>query len=551
MFQSNKGDTPPRKYPNHIVRLPIYLAMTLIIGVLVGATMGEKGAMANSIGENVNKFRQILNNIDRLYVDTVDIDKMAEAAMAGMLKKLDPHSIYIPKKDSKYELSNLKGGFDGVGVTYYIYRDTLCIQQTVDGGPSEKAGIKQGDRLVEVEGEPFAGRKLTNKYISDRLRGNKGSTVNIGIKRMGIDSVMHFSIVRDKIPTKDVSVSYIVDDHIGYVKLDRFGVNSGNEVKSALGKLRKKGMKKLILDLRNNGGGYLSEAISIADQFISGKKLIVYTKSKRKASENESFASMKGKFEKGSMIVLVNENSASASEIVAGSLQDHDRALIVGRRTFGKGLVQQPIKLDDGSRMRLTISRYYTPSGRCIQKPYKLGEKDAYYEDLGKRYKSGEYFHADSIHLNEEDRFETDKGRIVYGGGGIMPDVFVAKDTSWYTKYTSKLFKTEVLTDFAISEVQKNEPSLRATGLEAFLQSYQVSEGQLQAIFDKASNEHGMKMPSGETLVMIKTYLQTRLKAEIGKMVWQNDGFYPIYHHKDNDFQSALQMFNKAEALSR
>lgn len=544
-------ESAPYQHPRHVVRLPIYLSVALAIGLMVGASFSERHADQDSVVENARKFREVLNYIDRLYVDSVDTDEIAEAAIEFMIKKLDPHSIYVPKENSKYELAHLKGGFEGVGISYYLYKDTLCVQQVMPDGPSEKAGLRQGDRIVTVDSVHFAGIALSNDYISDKLRGKRGSRVLVEVLRPGVDSVLHFEIIRDEIDTKDVSVAYMVDSRTGYLKLERFGLESDEEMRQALMQLKKEGMKQLIFDLRNNGGGYLSRAVDIADEFIGGKKLLVYTKSKRKSATNESFANIKGHFERGSMIVLLNENSASASEVVAGSLQDHDRALIVGRRSFGKGLVQQPIRLFDDSRMRLTISRYYTPSGRCIQRPYELGHKDEYYHQFKSRGASGEFFYADSIKIDDEDRYLTNKGRTVYGGGGITPDFFVPKDTIWEMEYFSQLMIHDVMVDYSIGYLLKNRQKLEQMGIKAFISEYQITAQMLSDLMEQAKKDFNLSPPDAAEMAILRPYLQTRLKAEIGHLIWDNAGFYPVFHERDHVFQQARQLFGEAEALLR
>ncbi len=524
--------------------MPLLVSIGVAAGILLGAAMTSSDAIQNSYS-SVLKFRDVLSHIERSYVDEIDTEVLVEEAINGMLKKLDPHSVYIPKEDLKLAESQLEGEFEGIGVEFNLLKDTIYVVAPLSGGPSETAGIKAGDKIITVNGKTIAGTNLTNRDIFTLLRGPKGSEVELGIKRRGEDELINYTVVRDKIPQHSVAVSYMVNEEVGYIKLTRFSATTYDEFKAAMEELKEQGMEKLILDLQDNPGGYMDRAINIADEFISGNKMIVYTDGKRSRYDSQALAQRKGMFEEQPVIVLLNEGSASASEIVAGALQDNDRGLIVGRRSFGKGLVQMPIDLNDGSQLRLTISRYYTPSGRSIQKPYEEGD---YRNDLNERYEHGEYFSADSIDFIDTLRYETRNGRVVYGGGGIMPDFFVPFDTSQSSTYLNKLFMNNVINEYTLSYAQDNRKKLEQMGFEKYYKSFDVSEQMLQQLtalgktrevpFDKAG------------FAQSKELLRTHVKALIARSIWRNKGYYPIYNQTDEVFQEALKLFDEAAELA-
>ncbi|WP_017733723.1 S41 family peptidase [Nafulsella turpanensis] len=525
-------------------KMPLLVSIGVAAGILLGAAMTSSDAIQNSYS-SVLKFRDVLSHIERSYVDEIDTEVLVEEAINGMLKKLDPHSVYIPKEDLKLAESQLEGEFEGIGVEFNLLKDTIYVVAPLSGGPSETAGIKAGDKIITVNGKTIAGTNLTNRDIFTLLRGPKGSEVELGIKRRGEDELINYTVVRDKIPQHSVAVSYMVNEEVGYIKLTRFSATTYDEFKAAMEELKEQGMEKLILDLQDNPGGYMDRAINIADEFISGNKMIVYTDGKRSRYDSQALAQRKGMFEEQPVIVLLNEGSASASEIVAGALQDNDRGLIVGRRSFGKGLVQMPIDLNDGSQLRLTISRYYTPSGRSIQKPYEEGD---YRNDLNERYEHGEYFSADSIDFIDTLRYETRNGRVVYGGGGIMPDFFVPFDTSQSSTYLNKLFMNNVINEYTLSYAQDNRKKLEQMGFEKYYKSFDVSEQMLQQLtalgktrevpFDKAG------------FAQSKELLRTHVKALIARSIWRNKGYYPIYNQTDEVFQEALKLFDEAAELA-
>ena len=524
--------------------MPLLVCLGIAAGILLGAAM-TSGTTKNSYS-SIIKFRDILSHIERSYVDEVDTDELVETAIYKTLEKLDPHSVYIPKEDIALSKSQLEGAFEGIGVEFNLLKDTIYVVAPIVGGPSETAGLRPGDRIVKVDGVTIAGTGLTNKKVFTLLRGPKGSKVELGVKRRGQEEIISYTVIRDKIPQHSVAVNYMVNEETGYIKVTRFSATTYDEFKKALTELEEKGMKKLILDLQDNPGGYMDRAVNMADEFISGNKLIVYTDGKQSRYDSQSRAQRKGTFEEQPVIVLINEGSASASEIVAGALQDNDRALIVGRRSFGKGLVQMPIDLNDGSQLRLTISRYYTPSGRSIQKSYDPGSD--YRNDLTARFEHGEYFSADSIKFIDSLRYETRNGRVVYGGGGIMPDSFVPYDTSQNSVYMNKLFLANVVGEYALSYTENNRKKLNAMGYDKYYKDFQVTDNMLQDMIalgkrqDIKYDEKGFQQS--------RELLRIHLKALIARSIWNNKGYYPIFNQTNEIFQQALQLFDQAAELA-
>ncbi len=531
-----------------VIRLPILLAIAIATGVLIGATMVNTGDGKKDLYQSIYKFREIVSYIDRNYVDEVDTDDLVETAINDMLEKLDPHTSYIPAKDQELVSSQLEGKFEGIGIEFNIFHDTIYVVSPLSGGPSEKVGLKAGDKIVKVDDEVVAGIGITNRGVFDRLRGTKGSEVVVSIKRRNVDELMDFKIERDKIPQYSVDVAYMVDEEIGYLKINRFTATTYDEFKEALQKLNDQGMTKLMLDLTGNPGGYMDKAINIADEFLSGNKMIVYTKGKEARYNAEHRAYRKGQFEQGSLIVLIDAGSASASEIVSGAIQDNDRGLIVGRRSFGKGLVQMPISLNDGSELRLTISRYYTPSGRSIQKHYELGEQDDYYSDFTTRIQSGELYSADSMQVTDSLLFETLKGRTVYGGGGIMPDVFVSLDSTDNSPYLNKLFYTNTIREYALKYFEENKSRLEKYDYAQFKDDFKVSEAMMNDLIELGEANGA---PFNEQQYMkSRPFIQTFLKAQIARSVWDNEGFFPIYNQTNEIFLEALKLFDEADAIA-
>lgn len=530
------------------IRLPLFLGLALAIGMLLGSNMfGGGNANVKGIKDGYLKIKEILTYIDSRYVDTVNTEDLVDYSIEKMLEKLDPHSSYIPKKNIREAKAQLEGSYDGIGIEFNVFKDTIYVVAPLSGGPSEKVGLQSGDKIIKVNGENVAGIKINNQGVRKRLLGKKGSKVKVKIKRSGVKELIDFTITRDKIPQNSIEVSYMIDDNTGFIKVSRFARRTYIEFRDALKGLRNKGMKRLVLDLRDNPGGYMDRAIKMADEFLPGNPKIVYTNGKGSRYDSEARARFDGMFEKGPLIVLINEGSASASEIVSGALQDNDRALIVGRRSFGKGLVQLPIDLQDGSELRLTISRYYTPSGRSIQKPYGKNPKE-YRSDILKRYNSGELFSADSIKFNDSLKYKTvRKKRTVYGGGGIMPDFFIPIDTTYNSKYYRNLSAKNVFQEYSFKYYKNNQKKLEAYKLKNYIKNFRVNQAMLQDII-AMGKKAGVKYNAKE-LKRSEKMVKTLIKALVARRVWKEQGFYPIWYGIDRTYLKALDLFDKAATL--
>lgn len=528
------------------ILLPMLLAVTLAIGILTGATVSDSNNGRGKMMQGLEKFREILTYIERDYVDEVDTEKLIEGAINKMLSDLDPHSVYIPASEAQLAKSQLDGEFDGIGVEFNIVKDTIYVVAPISGGPSEKVGILAGDKIVTVNDSIVAGKGITNKDVFALLRGKKGSTVKLGVKRGKQNDLLDFEVTRDRIPQYSVDVSYMVNDEVGYIKVSRFSAHTFDEFKQAMQKLEEQGMQKLILDLQGNPGGYMDRAINMADEFIPGNSMIVYTNGKQDRYDSEARAYRKGSFEEGPLIILIDEGSASASEIVSGAVQDNDRGLIVGRRSFGKGLVQMPIDLNDGSELRLTISRYYTPSGRSIQKSY--GNQSDYELDILHRYEHGELFNPDSIKFIDSLKFETTKGRIVYGGGGIMPDYFVPLDTIKNSTYLNKLFTSNALREYALTYTERNKERLQKMEFDQFKDRFDVTESMLQDLVSLAE-QYGAAFDE-EGYERSKPLIKNYTKAFIARSIWGNEGYYPILNEHNEIFKKAMTLFDEAAQLA-
>lgn len=547
---------PPIQNSKSVVRLPIIIAITLAAGVLLGSTFFSGGKKLSDVAKGYGKFREVLMLVENNYVDSVNTEELVDFSISKMLEKLDPHTAYFNAEEATAARSQLESGFDGIGVEFNIYNDTVYVVTPLSGGPSEAAGIQSGDRIISVNKENLSGPGVTNAQVYKLLRGKRGTKVDLAIERVGLKDKMNFAVVRDRIPTYSVDASYMVDQEIGYIKVSRFSETTFDEFKSALKTLKAAGLKNLILDLRGNPGGYMERATSMADEFIAGDKLLVYTEGKDSRFDRKTRSHVEGLFEQGPLIVLVDEGSASASEILAGALQDHDRALVVGRRSYGKGLVQMPIKLSDGSELRLTISRYYTPSGRSIQKPYELGKSEDYSQDLAHRYESGELFNVDSIKFDKTKIYKTDGGRVVYGGGGITPDIFVAKDTLMNSKYLFELYSKNIIREYALRYANENQKKLEKQPFKEYLKSFQVSDIMLAELVKDASKA-GIK-PNEKELNLSKSLITSQTKAIIGRYVWGrkqknglNNEVFQVLNPSDNVYQQAVQLFTQAAQLEK
>lgn len=529
------------------IRLPIILALAISAGIWIGATFAEPKSDQNDLKSAIYRLQEVLTYINRDYVDSVDTNELVEHGIQKMLEELDPHSAYIPAEDAELAKSQLEGEFDGIGIEFGILRDTIYVVAPLTGGPSEKLGIQSNDQIIKVDGKTVAGTGVTNRDVFDLLRGPKGSVVKIHIKRKNQKDLIEYSITRDKIPQYSINASYMINDQIGYIKVTRFAATTYDEFVKAVKDLKAQGMTKLVLDLQGNPGGYMGAAISIADEILSNNAVIVSQEGKLNRYNQKAFANKPGTFESGSVVVLINEGSASASEIVAGAIQDNDRGLIVGRRSFGKGLVQMPIDLSDGAELRLTIARYFTPSGRSIQKPYGEGEED-YNMDWVSRLDHGEFFNADSIKFNDSLKYETAKGRTVYGGGGIMPDYFVPWDTTMISPYVNKIFGTDSHREFLMGYLEKNKKNFDNMSFEEYYQNYEISDAMLQELIQIAEKN---KIPFEEKdFIKSKDYLKTLIKAHMGRTLYDDNAFYKIINDINEVYQQAIKLFPEAEKLA-
>ena len=481
--------------------------------------------------------------VTNLYVDSVNEDKLVEDGIRGMLEKLDPHSSYLTAKEVKAANEPLQGNFEGIGVQFNMAEDTLLVIQPVTNGPSEKVGIIAGDRIVKVNDTIIAGVKMPKEEIMKRLRGPKGTKVVLAIVRRGIQDTLTFNVVRDKIPIHTIDAAYMVRPKVGYIRIGSFGAATHDEFVESMNKLTKAGMESLILDLQENGGGYLQTAVKIAEEFLQAGDLIVYTNGRR-TQRTEYKAKGGGLFTKGKVIVLVDSYTASAAEIVSGAIQDHDRGIVVGRRTFGKGLVQRPIDLPDGSMIRLTIAHYYTPSGRCIQKPYEKGKQKDYAEDMLHRLKSGELMSADSVHFADSLKYYTLKEhRVVYGGGGIMPDEFVPLDTTKYTRFHRELAAKSLVINANLRYVDQNRKQLHRDykTFEDYCQRFEVPQSVIEGIMAEAEKQN-IKPKDDEELQRTLPYLRLQLKALIARDLWEMNEYFTIMGETNDILQRALQL---------
>lgn len=520
------------------IYLPLAFALVLAGGIYIGMRLN----IPRDRYSGSSKFDDVLNLVYNEYVDTVSKDKLTEVALSLMLPHLDPHSSYIPASELKAVNESMEGNFEGVGVEFNIQRDTIRVVAIVPGGPSDNVGLQSGDRIIKIDGQNVAGIGIKNSDVFKKLRGPKGTKVKVTIVRAGAyNRPVDYTIVRDRIPLHSVEASYMVDGDIGYVKLTRFAETSYSELVDAINSLKLQGMNKLVLDLRDNPGGLLDIAVDIADEFLDKGKLIVYTEGRRQPREN-AYATADGNFQRGDLVVLVDENSASASEIIAGAIQDNDRGTIIGRRSYGKGLVQRQQLLRDSSAIRLTIARYYTPTGRSIQKPYK-DNLDDYYEEVGNRYESGELENPDSVKLDKRNRFVTPKGKVVYGGGGIMPDVFVGRDTSGVTSYYMAITSKGILYDFANNYIDQNRASLNARfggKPKAFAESFTVEDGAINALASYAAGR-GVAVNQAE-LKRSATLIKSVIKGLAARSIAGREAEVRSANQNDKTFLKAISV---------
>ena len=531
------------KYNNtkRAIILPVVLGVTLSAGVLIGKFLpvADDLPQHSSIRTRNDKLNSILNIIESNYVDSVNRDDLVEAAIPAVLKKLDPHSVYIPAKDLARANEPLQGNFEGIGISFNMLTDTILVISTIPGGPSEKMGLLPGDKILYVNDSLVAGKHISDEQVMGMLKGPKGTVVKIRILRNGQKEMIPFEITRDKIPIYSVDVSYMVNAKTGYIRINSFAMTTFDEFMKGLRELRAQGMTSLIVDLRENAGGIMEAAIQIANQFLKEGQLIVYTKG-RAQPRNEARATGKGEFEEGDLVILIDEWSASASEILAGAIQDNDRGTIIGRRSFGKGLVQEPISFADGSGLRLTIARYYTPTGRSIQKPYSHGF-DEYFDDLTNRYHHKEFQVSDSIHFSDSLKFRTPGGKIVYGGGGIMPDKFVPVDTSGISPYFVK--SRPLIYRFALKYTETNRESLKKFTTTEELKAYLDKQPLVSQFVQYTATNKIKADPAG--LKTSGEVINTQIKAYIARNMLDNKGFYPIWQKIDNTLLFAIDYLNR------
>lgn len=530
----------------------IIFAFGYLLPTPFGERLGERLAaqQADPREQAIRKLLQSAVMINQMYVDTVNIDRQVEDAITGMLSKLDPHSQYTNARDTKKLNEPLQGNFEGIGVQFNMLEDTLVVIQPVAKGPSEKAGILAGDRIVSVNDTAIAGVKMSKEDIMSRLRGPKDTKVNLGIIRRGINGVMTFKVKRDKIPVNSLDAAYMIEPGIGLVRFSNFAATTHDEVTSAIRKLQAQGMRDLIIDLQGNGGGYLNAAAELASEFLDKGDMIVYTKGRGGMNLGDFRSTGGGLFTEGRIVVLVDEYSASAAEILSGAIQDHDRGTIVGRRTFGKGLVQRPINLDDGSMIRLTIARYYTPSGRCIQKPYEKGDAKSYARDVVERYNRGELTNADSIHFPDSLRYKTlKKGRTVYGGGGIMPDIFVPLDTTRYTRLHRELSARSYIINTNLHYIDKNRKQLtkKYKDFDSFQKDFEMPAEVIDEMLAEAAKKDSLRARDDEELNKTKRDVALTLKGLVARDLWDMSEYFQIIYAEDPMVLKALEVLRKED----
>ncbi len=527
--------------PNWIIySIPLLLVLVAVLFYNIGASKFKTSETVER-EEKLSRLSEVIQMVESNYVDSVDVEDLYASSINGMLKKLDPHSVYIPKEDVEQSNEQLQGHFGGVGIRFIILRDTLMITNVIDGGPSQMAGLKSGDRIVKVNDENIASIGIDIEGVHERLKGTFASNVILGIYRLEDKKITNYSILRGDIPLPSVDAAYLIEDGIGVIKINSFSSLTDVEFDEAATKLKKQGAKKLIMDLRHNGGGYMHTAINVADEFLSNGKLIVYTEGVN-SPKYETFATSFGQCENMPLAVLINSGSASASEIVSGALQDNDRAIIIGRRSFGKGLVQRPFELPDGSELRLTVSRYYTPTGRSIQKPY--GEGIDYGNDIYDRYENGELQHIDSSVFENAPKFTTPKGKTVYGGGGIMPDVFVPIDTAGSSLYLTALNYSDAYRNFCFDYLDQHRDEFDYEDEEEYNRKFNVSDELLEEFLTYAEENEDIKKDPSD-LKKSKYRIVSYLKAELATYLYDGAARYLVNVPLDKEIQVAIQELKK------
>lgn len=524
---------------NSIIWYPLVISIAIVLGIVIGNYISTKKFTL----DKDRKINAVLNLIQSEYVDSIDVKDLVEQAIPAIIGNLDPHSYYIPASDIRAENEKLDGSMSGIGVSFFMMNDTANVDQVIPNGPAEKVGMLAGDRIISVNGESIVGGTLTAEGIRSKIRGEKGTKVRIGVKRNTSKKTLTFTITRDDIPMNTIDVSYMLDDKTGYIKIAQFGKNTYDEFFAALSKLKKDGASRYIVDLRGNPGGYMEMAILMVNEFLEQGELIVYTKGRKEREDIQVWSDDQGSFHDAQVAVLIDEYSASASEIMAGALQDNDRGLVVGRRSFGKGLVQKQIYLPDSSAIRLTIARYYTPSHRCIQKDYTLGDEDDYSKELYDRYSHGELYSADSIKVDKSKIFRTANGRIVYGGGGIVPDIFVPNDTTGITTYYRAVANLGLLQQYVYTYVDINRDQLKNVKTVKQLMGMMPSDDALTYDFVCYARDNGVPM-RWYYINLSRSLIAHQLRALVIRDVLGSEEFYRYYNRTDNTVNAALKALN-------
>ena len=529
--------------------MPLLMALCVVVGILIGTFYANhfSGNRLNIINSGSNRLSNLLHIVDDQYVDKVNIDSLVDMAIPQILADLDPHSVYIPAKDAQAVADDLKGSFSGVGIEFTIRKDTIRVQNVVKNGPAQRAGILAGDKIVSVDGKPFVGKVVTQDEAMRRLKGPKDTKVKIGVERYGQKAVKYFTVTRGEIPQRSITATYMLDKNTGYIKIKNFGETTYPELLIALAQLSQEGFNNLVIDLRDNGGGYMNSAVQMANEFLPKNKLIVYMQG-RKSPRQDFRSDGHGSYQKIPLVVLINEASASASEIFAGAMQDNDRATIIGRRSFGKGLVQQQLGFPDGSMIRLTIARYYTPSGRCIQKPFKPGDNQDYDNDLLTRYQHGEFFSQDSI-KHTGPAYHTSIGRTIYGGGGITPDIFVAEDTLGMTSYYKQAAMSGLILQYAFNYTDNNRKKLNTFGSMTEMSKYLVGQNTVEQ-FAAFADKNGLKR---RNLMIRKSHklLERFINSRIIYNILDEQAWTEYINQDDPTIATALRVFERKEAFPK
>lgn len=522
--------------------IPLIIGVAIAAGVVIGGKLNFTDTSDNLFTTNSkkDKLNRLIDYIDYEYVDEVNTDSIVDVTVNGILDNLDPHSTYIPKEDLERITESMKGDFVGIGINYYPYKDTIAVIKPTEDGPSESAGIMSGDRILLADGDTIYGRGVTNDYISKKLKGDKNTKVKLTVYRKSEDEILEFEVKRKTIPIRSVDAAYMLTDDLGYIKMNRFAETSYREFKVALEDLQDQGATKLALDLRDNPGGFLGIAEQIADEFLEDDKLILFTRDK-KGKEEHVYATRRGDFEDGEIYILINENSASASEVIAGALQDNDKGIIVGRRSYGKGLVQREMALGDGSAVRLTVSRYYTPTGRSIQRPYTNGDNNAYYNDYYKRLRTGELADEDNIEVDDSLKFTTPKGKVVYGGGGIIPDVFVPVDRSFDNETINYLRRRGHFGYFVFEELDKDRSIYQDVTKYDFINNFEVSDDIVVRFQDYVNQKEGTNI----TFVAYNDEIRRLIKATLARQLFDDNSFEEVLNKEDIMVQEVILLSNE------